>query len=642
MKRVILDIEADGFLQTVSRVWVIVCKDIDTHEVRIFRTQQEEDREAFRRYVVWGVDTVIGHHILGYDLPALVKCNLAPRSAMVGFPTVVDTLVVSRLVEFGRSGGHSLDAWGEILKFPKIKFTDFSKFSEDMVTYCVNDVELNHRVYENLEKYINSPRWKECLEVEHDSALFAAELSRNGFQFDVGKATSLLAGIVEEITKLDSRIHSSFLPKYKPVREVVPRSTKFGTLNRADFRWLSAGDVDANDLTAYQPGAAFTIIQRVDFNPASTPQIIERLNDAGWRPTEKTKGHISAERELRKSRTPENQERVERFRLSGWKVSEGNLATLPDDAPEGARALARRIVLANRRVTISSWLDAAQAQQDNRIHAQFNTLGAWTQRWSHEEPNVANIPNRPWAPFAREMRELFIARDGYVLVGVDADSIQLRVLAHYMDDERFTNALVSGDKQKGTDPHSLNKVALGDLCKTRDHAKTFIYAWLLGASAGKVGEILECSASQASKAMKQFLEFYPGLKRLKEKIIPRDAERGYFIGFDGRAVRCDDEHLMLAGYLQNGESVIMKKARQIWSKKLADYTRSNIVIPVNFVHDEWQTEVRNERDYPLFVAKTQAEAIREAGEAMDLKCPMLGTYNNGKHDTIGQNWYLTH
>jgi DNA polymerase-1 len=214
------------------------------------------------------------------------------------------------------------------------------------------------------------------------------------------------------------------------------------------------------------------------------------------------------------------------------------------------------------------------------------------------------------------------------LVGVDAEGIQLRVLAHYMNDESFTFAVTSGNKDDGTDPHTLNKIAFGDPCRARADAKTFIYAWLLGAGVGKVAQILGCSGRDAKIAVEDFVAFYPGLKDLKEGLIPSDAGRGYFEGFDGRLVRIvgedqsSKEHFCLAGYLQNGEVVTMKRAKQIWYPRLVSEG-----IPfklVNFVHDEWQTEVPD-RATAEYVATVQKESIRLAGEQLNLRCPMSGS-----------------
>lgn len=169
-------------------------------------------------------------------------------------------------------------------------------------------------------------------------------------------------------------------------------------------------------------------------------------------------------------------------------------------------------------------------------------------------------------------------------------------------------------------------------------------AFLLGAGDAKLANVLGCSLAEAKEARKKFLEFYPGLKALKDNQIPQDASRGYFEGFDKRLVLCDSEHLMLAGYLQNGEAVIMKKAKQIWWKRL-----SKEKVPfwlVNWVHDEWQTETVNCMDTATYIAQVQADAIRIAGEEYNVYCPLAGSWQKEENGlmvpSVGTNWCHTH
>jgi hypothetical protein len=115
----------------------------------------------------------------------------------------------------------------------------------------------------------------------------------------------------------------------------------------------------------------------------------------------------------------------------------------------------------------------------------------------------------------------------------------------------------------------------------------------------------------------------------------------------------------MSGYLQNGEAIVMKKACLKWHeildgefRSLYGSIRNNINNMdcgrpwsiVNFVHDEWQTEVPNDLTIALKVAKVQADSLRIVGEELGLKCPLAGSYWNDDHKdyTIGRNWYQTH
>lgn len=144
MSRLIFDIEADGLLDTVSQVWCIVTLDIDTQEMLSYTPETLSDGlQALER-----ADLLVGHNIIGYDIPALTKA-LRPFKR---HPKVLDTLVASRFLQPERWGGHSLEAWGERLKAPKGDFSDFSEFSDEMLEYCKQDVRVNYEIFKALEK----------------------------------------------------------------------------------------------------------------------------------------------------------------------------------------------------------------------------------------------------------------------------------------------------------------------------------------------------------------------------------------------------------------------------------------------------------------------------------------------------------
>jgi DNA polymerase-1 len=638
----ILDIETNG-IDTPDKLWCIVTKDLDSGEVATWSFPSGvpgDHPEALKGFLSSSISASgwIGHNIIGYDLPIL-------KSFIPSFTfeksNVIDTLVVARLLHYNIDGGNSLDAWGNRLGFPKSLFTDFSTYSQQMVDYCINDVLVTEKLYAFFTDYIGSPQWSRSLRLEHDVAFLCNDLNSNGFSFDAGGAEALLLAVRGRLGELGRELADSFRPVPRLLRTVHPRVTRAGTLSRVDFRWLE----DSSDLTRYN-GGPFSLVAFEPFNPGSPKQCVERLWECGWQPYDKTKGHIAIERDLadarrtfhrgssrdaRANRIRELEERLEHFRKYGWKVNEANLATLPRTAPEAAHKLVEWLTLESRRSTLEEWLKAYNPAT-GRIHGRFNHIGAWTGRMSHNSPNMANIPGHG-SLYGDEMRSLWRAEPGSYLVGVDADGIQLRILAHYMNDKDFIAALVKGRKEDGTDAHTLNQLALGSACSSRDVAKTFIYAFLLGAGVGKVAEILGCDTDTARKAIDSFIAHYPGLRDLKDHRIPADADRGYFIGLDGRLVACDSQHLMLAGYLQNGEAVIMKTANLLWINKLEEEK-----IPfkqVNFVHDEWQVEVQS-LTHATKAGNLMVRAIEETGSILKLNCPLTG------NAIIGKNWLETH
>lgn len=651
---VVIDIECNRLLNP-DKIWVAVCKDIDTNEYHIFRhvTENEIERNRFVSFIN-GCKLIIGHNLLGFDLPVLnVLCGIVRED--VG-RDCIDTLVVSKLVDYSRPG-HSVEDYGLEFGLEKGSYSDWSKYSVEMEKYCVRDVDITHKIYLKYLRYLSNDVRKNSIETEHTFQYTVVNnLTANGFYFNEPKARTLLTSVEEQLSTLDKDILEVFKPKEVVLRTFIPKATKFGTISKTSVPrrlWDNISD--------YEVGKEYELKELVSFNPSSHKQIIQVLNESGWKPVDKTKTHIETERELQKlkyqrQRSTEVDLRINLLhtklndlKRTGWKVNEANLDTLPADAPPPARFLAKRILLEARRRTLTEWLDLVQ--DDGRIHGKFYGIGAWTHRMAHQNPNTANIPNEfdtagKKKLYGKELRSLWRAPKNRLLVGVDAEGIQLRIFAHYIDDPEFTEALVKGKKEDKSDPHSLNQSILGSVCKSRAAAKRYIYALLLGAGSAKLKEILDCDERSAAEAYERLLARYTGFAELKETIIPADAKRGWFVGLDGRAVRIPGDtvggrkHLCMSGYLQNGEAVVMKRATLKWHPSLSQYDAKL----VNFVHDEWQTECPNNMDVAIAIAKMQADSLKEVGEELNLKCPLAGSYwNDDHHDyTIGTNWSVTH
>ena len=653
--RVCIDIEANGLeLKDITKIWLIVCKDIDSGEYYRFREPSESQEEKDRFTIFVGqVHLWIGHNIAGYDIPvinSILGIDLASSN-------LCDTLIISKMADYSRTG-HAIEDYGVEFNLEKGKFDDWSKYSPEMEEYCIRDVEISHLVYNKYLKFINNSEYKLAIDTEQAFQRIVNSLHNNGFYFNSGQARKLLAKVEEELGVLDKAILEQFPARLKLVREVTPRGTKHGTIARN-----SIPKVLGDDLTPYSIDASFCLCTWSEFNPASPKQIIDILTEAGWNPVDKTQTAIETEREINKLKYNRNRNealdklleelyiKYNKQQKYGWKVNETNLATLPADAPLPARSLARRILYESRRRTLTEWLSLVG--DDQRIHGKFYAIGAWTHRMAHQAPNTANIPNEydtagKLKLLGGDMRKLWIAPKNKLLVGVDAEGIQLRIFAHYINDPEFTEALVNGKKEDKSDPHSLNQRILGNVCKSRAAAKRFIYALLLGAGINKLAEVLGTDQREAQSSLDRLLERYTGFALLKQSIIPTDAKRGWFIGIDGRAVRIPGEtvgqrkHLAMSGYLQNGEAVVMKHATLLWDKQLRE---AGIEFKlVNFVHDEWQTECENNMDTALKIARTQADALRIVGENLGLLCPLAGSYWNEdlKDYTIGTTWKVTH
>ena len=476
---------------------------------------------------------------------------------------VVDTLVLSRLYSPSLEDGHSLAAWGNRLGFPKGDFKDFDGgLTDEMLQYCIQDTAVTTQLYKHLTQEMENGFSKESIKLEHEVAIIIAEQERNGFKLNEASALSLLA---ELKTKLDI-IQTA-------MQELFPPRVESGRTHKTSGKPLK------------------DIVE--PFNPGSRQQIAERLQEKGWKPKKRTeKGSVIVDEEV--------------------------LASL--DYPE-AKALAEYMMLQKRIAQITSWLDAVGA--DGRVHGRVITNGAITGRMTHMSPNMAQVPNSG-SPYGHECRDLWTVEKGYKLVGIDASGLELRMLAHYMNDDAYTNEVVSGDI------HTANQNAAG--LQTRNQAKTFIYGFLYGAGSAKIGSIVGGSAKEGQRLIDSFLQNTPNLKRLREKVARIYATKGWLQGLDGRKLLVRAEHSALNTLLQGAGAIVMKQAVVILHKKLRQ-AKIDFKFVVN-CHDEWQIETTPEDAER--VGMMGKEAIKEAGIMLNMRCPLDGEYK------VGNSWKETH
>jgi DNA polymerase III alpha subunit (gram-positive type) len=141
----IFDLECDGLREEATKIWCIVTKDIETKEV-CFYTPKEIERGLKH---LMEAKRLIGHNIISYDLPVIKRLHGKEYKG-----EVYDTLVVSRVLNPDRGGGHSLDAWGRRVGRDKPKHDEWDRFTKEMLHRCKEDVEINLIMYYELLREI--------------------------------------------------------------------------------------------------------------------------------------------------------------------------------------------------------------------------------------------------------------------------------------------------------------------------------------------------------------------------------------------------------------------------------------------------------------------------------------------------------
>ena len=573
----VFDIETDDLKAT--KVWCIVAQDVDTNEIFKFPPSKLDDGVK----LLQSADTLIGHNIIGFDVPMIKKffdVDLTNKE-------LLDTLVLSRLFNPTREGGHSLEKWGYKLGFKKIEFDDYQNYSAEMLNYCVRDVQLNTLVLKELKKEAKGFS-KESVCLEHDVADIMKRQEKDGFKFNEMGANLLLAELRQEMQSIEDEVHETFQPKWVDDKLVTPYVKKDGTLSK---RGLTADEYErCLNTSNYKPFMRKTL---QEFNLGSRKQIGEYLTDFGWKP--------------------------ERFTPTGQPIVDEKTLSQITHIHE-ANLIARFLLLQKRIAQIESWLEALQ--DDGRVHGFVIPNGAITGRMTHRNPNLAQVPSSS-SPYGKECRSCWIVEEGNKLVGIDASGLELRMLAHYMDDKEFINEIINGDI------HTANQKLAG--LESRDKAKTFIYALMYGAGDEKLGKVVGGSTSDGKRARQYFFDNKPEFKSLRDR-VQRASAKKYLKGIDGRKLYIRNSHAALNTLLQGAGAIVMKKALSLLDTKLKLNT-----IDYKFVaniHDEWQVEVRESQAH--FVGLRAIDSIKEAGEYFNLRCPLDGEYK------IGDNWSETH
>jgi DNA polymerase-1 len=574
MTRLIFDIETNGLAPT--KVWCIITKDIDTGVISSY----VEGQWPTFNIAIAQAQEVIGHNIIGYDIPACEKLLGTDFSAC----KITDTLVMSRLADPQREA-HSLGHWGEKLGYPKGDYSDWTQFTPEMLTYCEQDVTVNEQVYKALLKELKDFK-PDSLELEHGVQHIIQQQVRNGWLLDSPKARDLVAELQEKSYSLEEEVQRVFIPLPTFVKEVTPKVKKDGDFSTVGLKFL--GD------QWEQVAGPFSRIDWPVFNLGSRQQIGRYLKHFGWKPKAFTEtGHPIVSEDILK-----------------------NVKGIPE-----AELIASYLLVGKRIAQVRSWLEAAH-EDTGRVHGYVNTNGAVTGRMTHSKPNLAQVPSSS-SLYGPECRSCWIVPKGYKLVGIDASGLELRMLAHFMDDADYTNTILTGDI------HTANQKAAG--LDTRNQAKTFIYAYLYGAGDEKIGSIAGGGRVVGKRLKDSFLKATPALAKLKENVA-QSAAKGYITGLDGRKVFIRSEHAALNSCLQSAGSLIMKQALIILDRYAIlwgiDYKF------VGNIHDEFQVEVRE--DQASKFGALAASCIEAAGIHFKLRCPLAGEFN------VGNSWADTH
>lgn len=670
----VFDIETDNLLDDMTTVHCVNMIDRETGERLRFNNQPElagrkpdgTIAEGLRRLMA--APEVAGQNVINFDIPAIQKVY---PWFQLDEDKVHDTLIYSRLIwtdlkdidframrkrrrppewesgcRYGDrkgscTGSHSLAAWGYRLGDYKGDYEGpWDTFNADMDNYCEQDCEVTLKLIEKIEAEGYS---RDSLKLETKVAQIIDLQEKHGVLFDVAAAEQLAGRLTAEQSELDEKLRSAIKPWFAPV-VVKGRITEKTPTRKV---WLKGVTTDGEVVKrSVDAGSSHCPVRLVEFEPGSRDKIADRLIKLfGWVPQEFT---------------PTGKPKVDETTLDAM------------DYP--AARMIRDYLTIGKRLGFLATGDKALLKlvsKDGRIRGRVNTNGAVTGRMTHNSPNLAQVPKvkvdkdgKPLLGLAGgygwEMRSLFIAPKGKKLVGVDAEGLELRMLSHYMgryDGGAYAETVVSGKREDGSDVHSTNQRLVG--LNSRDNAKTWKYAYLYGAGNFKLGATefedmgdnargafnakypggkprVDALSRMGGAGRRKIEQGLPALGKIQDMVKQTAAKKKHLRGLDGRKLHVRGMHSALNTLLQGGGAIVMKMALVLtYDAFIArgwEFGREFAFV-LN-VHDEFQIEA--EETLAEEIGQIAADAIRLAGEAYNLRCPLAGSKD------IGDTWAQTH
>lgn len=619
-KYLYVDIETDKSIPP-TKIHCIVVKNIGTKE--IWRFYDGPAIESSPRvggvaifgsfahgYAVFGDTIWVGHNALSFDFPATNSL----LGTSIPIHSIVDTLVLSYLYDPHLQGGHSLKAWGERTGHSKIEHDEWETFSPAMLARCEGDVELGIEVFLKLTRVMARIGFSEkSCQLEHEIRDVINKQQRNGFFFNIPRATSLLEELRGRASGLAEPVQRLFPPALVPVETFKYRIRADGLPYKS-----YSSHVEKYPVVERSEDGTYTCFSWKEFNLGSPQQRLEKLLELGW--------------------DPENMGAKRTKTGKSWQVDEDAMNLFLERCDpayrEAVEALANWIVINGRANMVKTWLDCVN-YTDSCIHGQVFTCGAASRRMTHANPNTANIPKaKKSIQYGRECRELWRARPGRVLVGYDAKSLEMLMFCHYLNDPEVTKLYLEGDPhQKNADAWGANPWGLPVDRNGPPGAKTGFYAGLYGAWDPKLGSSIWTNGTKEMGlwARQKLYEVTPGLERVVDDFQQQyNATGGLIRTIDGGFVRAKSPSAALNYGCQSAGGIVMKQASIFIDRTCNDLDH----LKVGDIHDEGQHDTT--REVAEEFGRRAVEAIRDAGEELNFNVPLDGDFK------IGETWADTH
>ena len=427
VKRYVFDVETNGFYPEVNKIWMLILINPDTNET----LQYVSYDGSVSNTILDGLaeletaDELIGHNIIGYDIPVLkYLTGWVPKDNQ----RIIDTWILSQTNQYKRDHKHGLEGWGSKLGYPKLSFDRFDEYSDEMLTYCIRDVELNVKVYkaladEALRIIKKNPSYRQGLEVEMEFAKIESDIRVKGWKFDMAGAQALLTEINNKLDAIEAvlepRIGMQCVKVDRADEYKEPAWRKDGCYTVATVKHFNLPQESGRTTRPIE--GPYCRISFEQGKVGSIEVVKTWLYSLGWVPDEWNVEKING-----------------KFVNKSPKITESSLEPLGPDA----MLVSEYYTIRSRKGILEGWIEAVKSSPDNRLHGRMWTIGTPTFRCRHEL--VANLPSVD-SVYGKEMRSLLICETGTTIVGADSAGNQMRGLCHYIGNDDFTNEVINGD-----------------------------------------------------------------------------------------------------------------------------------------------------------------------------------------------------
>ena len=277
---------------------------------------------------------------------------------------------------------------------------------------------------------------------------------------------------------------------------------------------------------------------------------------------------------------------------------------------------------------------------DGRIHGEFNQTVTATGRISSSQPNLQNIPIR--MEIGRQIRKVFVPKDGCVFLDADYSQIELRVLAHMSGDEKLIDAYRSAEDIHTMTASQVFHVPVDMVTpEMRRNAKAVNFGIIYGISSFGLSNDLSISVSEAKQYIDSYFHTYPKIKTFLDNLVQSAKDKGYSETILGRKrpipdlssknfrLRSFGERVAMNAPIQGTAADIMKIAMiRVFNELYSRNLKSRLILQV---HDELLIET-----YKDEVDEVKSILEEAMTKAVELKVPLM--IETGE----GDNWLNAH